>query len=319
MHTRPGQLKGKIAFMSRRGRSADSIDSRSDLFSCGAMLWSAHRAPPVGRHSDRRPRHLQRVPPASSIGLAARVAGCGLVRALARDREDRHQSASRWRSICATRPRRPPALGAPRWPPVGRVRRSARAPRSRTIAPRDPSIRSPRPTAFAPALGCGYASIRIGTPTQRAQHPASPNSERTEPEVPWRWTPWAGGLGKAKVIALGRSARAGGAARGVPRQLRDRCPRASAAAAEQPTATAKATAEATPRPRPADGRADGFERSGEEERHPGPYGAATHRPSSGYRRGRPPPAPPKPARSPTSAEGAETALWDKSATPWPEP
>ncbi|HTR55739.1 MAG TPA: serine/threonine-protein kinase [Kofleriaceae bacterium] len=38
--TRPGQLKGKIAYMSPEQVRSSDVDQRSDLFSAGAMLWS---------------------------------------------------------------------------------------------------------------------------------------------------------------------------------------------------------------------------------------------------------------------------------------
>jgi eukaryotic-like serine/threonine-protein kinase len=42
LSTRPGQLKGKLAFMSpEQLKAAGKLDRRSDLFSAGAMLWSA--------------------------------------------------------------------------------------------------------------------------------------------------------------------------------------------------------------------------------------------------------------------------------------
>lgn len=40
--TQPGQLKGKLAFMSpEHFRNSEKLDRRSDIFSAGAMLWSA--------------------------------------------------------------------------------------------------------------------------------------------------------------------------------------------------------------------------------------------------------------------------------------
>jgi serine/threonine-protein kinase len=99
MSTRPGQMKGKIAFMSpEQIRAAVTIDGRADLFSAGAMAWSAF----TGRRlflGDSDAITLgnilsMKLTPPSEIGLKPPAVFDELIlRALARDPDDRFASA----------------------------------------------------------------------------------------------------------------------------------------------------------------------------------------------------------------------------------
>jgi eukaryotic-like serine/threonine-protein kinase len=97
--TRPGQLKGKIAFMAPE-QIVDSaqIDQRADLFSAGVLLWTAL----TGRRlflgsSDAATLnnilHME-IPPPSSVGLKPPTAFDAVcLKALARDLDERFNSA----------------------------------------------------------------------------------------------------------------------------------------------------------------------------------------------------------------------------------
>lgn len=98
MSTRPGQIKGKIAFMSPEQIRSTGVDCRSDLFSAGAMLWSAI----TGRRlflSDTDAATLSNIltleiPPPSTIGLMPPAALDGpCLRALEREAARRFASA----------------------------------------------------------------------------------------------------------------------------------------------------------------------------------------------------------------------------------
>ncbi len=97
--TRPGQLKGKIAYMSPEQIRGQPITRRSDIFSAGAMLWSML----TGRrlfHGENDAATMYNivnleVPAASTIGLKPpTVFDPVIARALERDPEKRYATAA---------------------------------------------------------------------------------------------------------------------------------------------------------------------------------------------------------------------------------
>jgi serine/threonine-protein kinase len=97
--TRPGQMKGKLAFMApEQVKNASKADRRSDIFSAGVMLWSAL----TGRKlfladSDAETLHnilhLEIAPPSTMGHKPAAALDAVVLRALERDPEKRFQTA----------------------------------------------------------------------------------------------------------------------------------------------------------------------------------------------------------------------------------
>ena len=99
MSTRPGQFKGKLAYMApEQVLDGDKIDRRTDLFAAGAMLWSALTARRLFL-SDSDAVTLSNIlqmpiPPPSTIGLKPSAELDEVIgRALERDMDKRFQSA----------------------------------------------------------------------------------------------------------------------------------------------------------------------------------------------------------------------------------
>jgi serine/threonine-protein kinase len=96
--TQPGQLKGKIAYMSPEQIRSGDIDRRSDLFSTGAMLWSLLTGCKlfVGQNDAvtmNNIAHLE-IPPPSTIGFKPPASFDRVcLRALQRDPAARYASA----------------------------------------------------------------------------------------------------------------------------------------------------------------------------------------------------------------------------------
>jgi serine/threonine-protein kinase len=96
--TRPGELKGKIAYMSPEHVTGAEMDRRADLFSAGAMFWSALTARRLFRgktDAETFANIIQLdIPPASSIGLKPPEELDAVAdMALQRDPEERFQTA----------------------------------------------------------------------------------------------------------------------------------------------------------------------------------------------------------------------------------
>jgi eukaryotic-like serine/threonine-protein kinase len=97
--TLPGQLKGKIAFMSPEQIRGTQVDRRSDIFSAGCLLWSALTGRRLFR-GDSDPATMTNilslnVPPPSTIGLMPPAIFDDIcLRALERDRDKRWQTAA---------------------------------------------------------------------------------------------------------------------------------------------------------------------------------------------------------------------------------
>lgn len=96
--TSPGDLKGKLAYMSPEQVSGKRVDHRSDLFSLGIVLHELLSGERLF-HSDSEPQTIMRVHQAeipdireSRPELSERASSI-LARSLARDPEDRYQSA----------------------------------------------------------------------------------------------------------------------------------------------------------------------------------------------------------------------------------
>jgi eukaryotic-like serine/threonine-protein kinase len=97
--TRPGQVKGKIAYMSPEQILAGEIDRRSDVFSAGGLLWSALTGQRLFLDTSDATTMANimgmDVPPPSAVGFkppAAIDEVC--LRALERDKEKRWTTAS---------------------------------------------------------------------------------------------------------------------------------------------------------------------------------------------------------------------------------
>jgi eukaryotic-like serine/threonine-protein kinase len=97
--TRPGQLKGKFAFMSpEQIRENAAVDCRSDVFSAGIVLWTAltgHRLFRADTDAATLTNVLSmRIPPPSTVGLRPPAVFDEIcLRALARDPKKRFESA----------------------------------------------------------------------------------------------------------------------------------------------------------------------------------------------------------------------------------
>jgi serine/threonine-protein kinase len=95
--TNPGGLKGKIEYMSPEQASSEDVDRRADVFALGVVLWEAV----TGRHLFRRDTELATMraivdepipPPSDVMPVAPQLEGI-IMRALAKKREDRFQTA----------------------------------------------------------------------------------------------------------------------------------------------------------------------------------------------------------------------------------
>jgi eukaryotic-like serine/threonine-protein kinase len=99
MSTRPGQLKGKLSFMSpEQIRTAEAVDRRSDVFSAGAMIWSSLTARKLFlAESDAATLSnilSMPIPPPSTIGSKPPEAlDAVILQALEQNIEKRYQSA----------------------------------------------------------------------------------------------------------------------------------------------------------------------------------------------------------------------------------
>ena len=96
--TRPGQVKGKIAYMSPEQIGGKALDLRSDIFSAGGMLWCAltGRKLFLGTSDAETMTNIldMPVPPASTMGLKPPPAfDAACARALERDPTKRFASA----------------------------------------------------------------------------------------------------------------------------------------------------------------------------------------------------------------------------------
>lgn len=97
--TRPGQMKGKLAFMSpEQVRDSSHIDARSDVFAMGVLLWSALTARRLFRGSSDAATLgnvlSMPIPVPSSVGLKPPAVFDDIcMRALERDPEKRFSSA----------------------------------------------------------------------------------------------------------------------------------------------------------------------------------------------------------------------------------
>ena len=95
--TREGQFKGKLAYMAPEHASNGDADQRSDLFSMAIILWESL----AGRRLFRAENHaatlnkicLEPVPLLSSVDVGLTPFDALLMKALARDPNDRFQSA----------------------------------------------------------------------------------------------------------------------------------------------------------------------------------------------------------------------------------
>jgi len=100
--TRAGRLKGKIAYMSPEQVQGKNIDQRADLFSLGVLLYELITARSLfhGKNQIDTMHQVRKadVPPPSSINpdVPGEVDAL-LLKALARDREERYQSAANLR------------------------------------------------------------------------------------------------------------------------------------------------------------------------------------------------------------------------------
>jgi serine/threonine-protein kinase len=99
MSTRPGQFKGKLAYMApEQVMGGDKIDRRTDIFAAGSMLWSALTARRLflaDSDAITLSNILQMpIPPPSTIGLKPSASlDATIGRALERDMDKRFQSA----------------------------------------------------------------------------------------------------------------------------------------------------------------------------------------------------------------------------------
>jgi serine/threonine-protein kinase len=96
--TRPGQIKGKLAFMSPEQIRCQEIDRRADIFSVGCMLWSAltGRRLFLGANDAETMSNILKadIVPPSSVGLVPPDAFDAIcLKALERDRDNRWASA----------------------------------------------------------------------------------------------------------------------------------------------------------------------------------------------------------------------------------
>jgi eukaryotic-like serine/threonine-protein kinase len=97
--TRPGEIKGKVLFMSPEQIRGRPVDLRSDLFSAGCLLWSAltGRRLFTGENDAETMMNIleMKVPPPSTMGLAPPPAFDAIcLRALERDPDARWSSAA---------------------------------------------------------------------------------------------------------------------------------------------------------------------------------------------------------------------------------
>ncbi len=96
--TSPGDLKGKLAYMSPEQVSGKRVDHRSDLFSVGIVLYELLSGERLF-HSESEPQTIMRVHQAEIPDIREKRQGLPegvnevLSKALARDPEDRYQSA----------------------------------------------------------------------------------------------------------------------------------------------------------------------------------------------------------------------------------
>lgn len=99
--TRPGQLKGKLAYMAPEQLAhEDELDGRLDIFAAGVVLWEALVTRRLFKGADEisiiNKVLLSKIPAPSAIHPELSPLDAVVLRALAREREDRYASAGQF-------------------------------------------------------------------------------------------------------------------------------------------------------------------------------------------------------------------------------
>jgi eukaryotic-like serine/threonine-protein kinase len=219
--TRVGTLVGTPEYMSPEQSMGQAVDARSDIYSCGVLLFHivTGKAPFTGRAPiEVMMQQVDKPPPAPSSLAPGLHAGLEqvILKALSKAREARHQSADELagelRAIL-------PELGSNITPP--------------SSGPKPLASSAPRPPASDPSAGLRGvpSSVKIQAPAVRGSDPPpetlrSPAPSPPVPEV------------KEKVAVAAQPAAAAVAKKAVP------------AAAAQPVTIPKPAAEPAPAPVP---------------------------------------------------------------------
>jgi eukaryotic-like serine/threonine-protein kinase len=188
MSTRPGQLKGKLAFMApEQIRGTESVDCRADLFSAGAMLWSAL----TGRRlflADSDAATLSNIlqltiPPPSTVGCQPPQALDVLFeRALERDPDKRFQSAQEMEEALRDAAMAAACFGSRRevaaWVQAGfgdeleerrrAIKTAADVPRPQLDSVLSGSGMIPSVGSFTPSHSSGQVAVSTELPTQNS-------------------------------------------------------------------------------------------------------------------------------------------------------
>ncbi len=263
--TRPGQWKGKFAYMAPEQLVSDDeeVDHRADIFAAGAVLWTALTGSRLFRgETDGATVHNvlnMPVPPPSSIGCRPpEVYDAICLRALHRDREQRfasaHEMAEALRALCSAPGSRAEIaewvrsvcgaeLSARRDAIRAAAQRSSRTSHSalRVVVPAPASVPPPLPAAAEPP------------PVSLAELPSPAARSRK----PWLWVLAPVALAVGAALAFGGAQLIQGASASRPTDTPSATrsappvePSAAAVTAEPATAPASSpVASSTPSPR----------------------------------------------------------------------
>jgi serine/threonine protein kinase len=118
--TRPGRIKGKLAYMSPEQVRGEPVDARTDVFAAGVVLWECLTQRRLFRsegEEQARPRVLTRVTDAPSVHnpQISRALDQVVLRALSHDREARFASAAEFADALAAATEQSSSVEVGRW------------------------------------------------------------------------------------------------------------------------------------------------------------------------------------------------------------
>jgi serine/threonine-protein kinase len=181
--TREGQFKGKLAYMAPEHASTGQADQRSDLFAMGVILWEGLTGRRLFR-ADTNAQILQKIlvdeiPPPSSVRDDLAVFDALCAKAMAREPDDRFQSADEFAAALEDVAAVAGGVATPRQ--VGEVVR-------RLAAEKLARERARIQEALAGCGAGGGAAMPVPRSASEPSTPSMPSRSRSAPAGSWQGT-----------------------------------------------------------------------------------------------------------------------------------